>query len=93
MKIVRISAIWCGGCLVMNKVWNEIKKLYPDIEIITYDYDMDNDLVEELNVGDILPVAIFYKDDKEATRLIGEKSKQEIISTINNIEEVQDEVN
>jgi len=77
----------------MNKVWNEIKKLYPDIEIITYDYDMDNDLVEELNVGDILPVAIFYKDDKEATRLIGEKSKQEIISTINNIEEVQDEVN
>ena len=26
MRIVKISAIWCGGCLVMNKVWKKLKE-------------------------------------------------------------------
>lgn len=85
MKIIRISAVWCGGCLVMNKIWNEVKNEYPDIEIIKYDYDMDNDIVKELNVGDLLPVTIFYNNDQEITRLIGEKNKKAIIDAINNL--------
>ncbi|MGE5455621.1 MAG: thioredoxin family protein [Ignavibacteriales bacterium] len=85
MKIVRISAVWCGGCLVMNKIWNEVKNEYPDIEVIKYDYDMDNDIVKELNVGDLLPVTIFYNNDQEITRLIGEKNKKAIIDAINNL--------
>jgi len=85
MKIVRVSAIWCGGCLVMNKVWKEITNEYPDIEIVKYDYDMDTEIVKELKVGDILPVTIFYNNGKEVTRLIGEKNKQTIIDTINKL--------
>ena len=26
MKMIKISAVWCGGCLVMNKIFNDIKK-------------------------------------------------------------------
>jgi len=85
MKIVRVSAIWCGGCLVMNKVWKEVTNEFPDIEVVKYDYDMDAEIVKELKVGDILPVTIFYKDGQEVTRLIGEKNKQTIIDTINNL--------
>lgn len=85
MKIVRVSAIWCGGCLVMNKVWKEITNEYPDIEIVKYDYDMDTEIVKQLNVGDILPVTIFYNNGEEVTRLIGEKNKQTIIDTINKL--------
>jgi thiol-disulfide isomerase/thioredoxin len=69
----------------MNKIWNEVKNEYPDIEIIKYDYDMDNDIVKELNVGDLLPVTIFYNNDQEITRLIGEKNKKAIIDAINNL--------
>ena len=83
IKIVRISAVWCGGCLAMNKIWNEISKEYPDIEVVKYDYDMDTDIVKELNVGEILPVAIFYKNNKEVLRLIGEQNKNTIIDIIN----------
>ena len=85
MKIVRVSAIWCGGCLVMNKVWKEVTNEFPDIEVVKYDYDMDAEIVKELKVGDILPVTIFYKDGQEVTRLIGEKNKQTIIDTINKL--------
>lgn len=82
MKIITINAMWCPGCIVMHKVWNEIKKEYSDIEFISYDYDMDEDIVKSFNPGDILPITIFMKDDKEVDRLNGEKSKKELVDII-----------
>lgn len=82
MKIVMINAMWCPGCIVMHKVWNEIKKEYSDIEFISYDYDMDEEIVKAFNPGDILPITIFMKDDREVDRLNGEKSKKELVDII-----------
>lgn len=82
MKIVKISAVWCGSCIKMKKVWNEIEKEY-NLDTLNLDYDFDEDEVKKYNVGDILPVAIFFKNDKEIKRLIGEKTKEEIIEVIN----------
>ncbi|MBE6144207.1 MAG: thioredoxin family protein [Firmicutes bacterium] len=82
MKIVKISAIWCGGCLVMNKVWENIKRNYPSIEIISLDFDMDSEEVEKYNVGEILPVTIFYKNDNEVKRINGEVKEQVLIDVI-----------
>lgn len=82
MKIVKINAMWCSGCLYMKKVWKEVLKEYPDLEITEYDYDMDEDIVKTYNPGTILPVAIFYKNDNEYKRLNGEKNKDEIINVI-----------
>ncbi|MBQ7137140.1 MAG: thioredoxin family protein [Bacilli bacterium] len=84
MKIIRINAMWCGGCLSMHKIWDKISKEYPNIEIINYDYDMDEDIVKEYNVGTLLPVAIFFDKEEEVARLNGEKTFEEIKETINN---------
>ena len=81
MKIIKINAMWCSGCLSMKKMWKEIEEEYPDLDIINYDYDMDSDEVEKYNVGEILPIVIFQKEKKEK-RLIGEKTKKEIIEVI-----------
>lgn len=81
MKVVKINAIWCSGCLVMNKRWKNILKEY-DIETINLDYDMDEDEVKKYDVGDILPVFVFYKDDIEVFRTVGEKSEEELIKII-----------
>ena len=84
MKVTRVDAMWCSGCLSMKKVWKEIEKKYPDLDIIKYDYDMDADEVSKLSVGTILPVIIFNKDGKEL-RLIGEKTVQEVIEVLENM--------
>lgn len=76
MKIVRISAIWCTSCILTTKDFNEIKEKYKGIEYEELDYDTDN--LDEYNVGDTLPVIIVYKDNKEVTRIIGEKRFKEI---------------
>ncbi len=85
MKIVKFSAMWCSGCLVMNPIWEKIKKIYPQIEFINYDYDVDEDMKEKYKIGNILPEVIIYKDDKEVTRIIGEKKQKEIIKIIDSL--------
>ena len=84
MKVVKIGAIWCSGCLVMNKIWKNIMKEYS-FETITLDYDIDFEEVSKYNVGDVLPVFIFYKDDKEVVRVIGEKKENELRKIIEEI--------
>ena len=86
MKVVKINAIWCSGCLVMNKIWKNILKS-KNIETINLDYDMDEDEVKKYNVGDILPVFIFYKDDKEVKRIVGETSEKELLKIIEEVGE------
>ena len=66
MKIIRISAIWCGSCIGMKNVWNEIVKT-NDLDITNYDIDFDSEEVKKYDVGNILPVAIFLDDDGNET--------------------------
>lgn len=83
MKILKFNAIWCSGCIVMKKIMKEIEELYPNIEIESYDYDMDEEMVKKYNIGDIIPVLVFEdENNNEIGRLIGEKSKKEIIKEI-----------
>lgn len=86
MKILKFNAVWCSGCLVMKKTIKEIEDLYPNIEIESYDYDMDQEQVEKWNIGEIIPVLIFVdENNNEISRLVGEKTKKEIIKEIERI--------
>ena len=79
MKLVRISSMWCTSCIITYPIWKEIKEKYPNIEYEELDYDMD-DIKEQ--VGEILPVVILKKDNQELTRIIGEKTKKEMIEIL-----------
>ena len=92
MKVVKINAIWCSGCLIMNKVWNNIIKKY-NIETIELDYDMDEEEVEKYNPGKILPVFIVFNDDKEVLRIIGEVKEDEMIERLKGVCELNEKDN
>ena len=77
MRILKIGAMWCPACLITNKALDKLKDNY-NVEIDSLDYDFDEEEVSKYNVGEILPVLIFFKDDKEVYRLIGEKNYNEI---------------
>ena len=82
MKIIKIGAIWCPGCLVMKKIWNNINSKY-DLDIIELDYDMDHDEVLKYNVGNVLPVVIFMSsNDVELARVVGEQKEEDIAMLI-----------
>lgn len=82
MTIIKFSALWCPSCLIMNSRINNIVKQY-NINIVEYDYDIDEDMVSKYNVGSILPVIIFLNQDGlEVKRIIGEKSHKELIKIV-----------
>ena len=83
MKIIRIGAVWCPACLVMQKTWKKVKEEVNDIEIMEYDYDMDGDIVKTYQIGTKLPVFIFIDEEIERERLIGEYSYKELMDYIN----------
>ena len=86
MKIVKIGAMWCPGCIIMQKVWNKLSENY-ELDITSLDLDMDSEEVEKYNVGNTLPVIIFYKNNEEYKRLVGEKSYEEVESVIKELNE------
>ena len=86
MRVVQINALWCSACLVMNKVWKKIEDKY-NFEVLQLDYDMDEEEVEKYNVGEVLPVFIFFDGDKEILRVTGEKSEKEFLELIKRLGE------
>ena len=83
MKIIKIGAIWCPGCLVMKKIWKNIKELYPNLDIKELDYDINSEEIKKYNPGKVLPVIIFLDNkNNELERLIGEQTEKDLINII-----------
>lgn len=86
LKIVKIGALWCPGCLIVNKAISKVKEELG-IEVEELDYDFDSDIVSKYNVGDILPVIVLKKDEVELGRIVGERTYKEIIDFIGGFHE------
>lgn len=84
MRVIKIGATWCSACLIMNKVWNNILKIY-NIETLSLDYDIDYDEVQKYSPGDILPVFIFLDDEVEIKRIVGEINEKEFSQQVEKI--------
>lgn len=82
VKIIKISALWCPACLITNKAIDKFISENKDIELISLDYDFDEEVVKKYDVGTTLPVLIFEKDNKELCRIIGEKNYDDIVKAV-----------
>ena len=79
MRLVKITAVWCLSCILMNERIGNVLRNVNDLELIELDFDDDEDRVEEYNIGKTLPVLIKLDgNNKEIGRIIGEKSEKEI---------------
>jgi thiol-disulfide isomerase/thioredoxin len=84
MKVIKIGADWCAGCLVMKPRWQKIEKELDWLETEYLDYDQDRKAVEEYGVeSGRLPVFVFLnKQGEEILRLHGEHPKDKLIELV-----------
>jgi thiol-disulfide isomerase/thioredoxin len=83
MKVIKIGAIWCSGCLIMKPRWVEIEKQLPWLNTEYFDADENQDLIKKYSITDY-PCFIFLdKNDKELHRGYGEISQKKLIKIIN----------
>lgn len=81
MKLVKISAMWCMSCIVMNNLLDDVLSKYKVLfDIESLDYDVDFTLVSKYNVSSVLPVYILMDSSGEIDRLVGEVSESRLIS-------------
>lgn len=85
MKIIKVTAMWCMSCLVMQKVYKKVFSGYENLELIEYDFDDDSDILKDLNIGEVLPLLIVYRNNEEVKRIAGEKSFKQIKEILDNI--------
>jgi len=84
MKVLKIGADWCSGCLVMKPRWAEIEKEHPWLKTEYFDFDDNKAVVNKYRLEQgRLPTFIFLdKKDKEILRLNGEIEKKELVKVI-----------
>jgi len=82
MKVIKIGATWCPGCIIMKPRWAEIEQELPWLKTEYFDADENKDILEKYEVKN-LPAFIFL--DKEENVLLKEEnevSKEDLLEII-----------
>ena len=83
VELIDFYADWCGPCVVMEPVIEELEKeMAGQVNIRKVDVDKDQEEASKYGVMSI-PTYIILKDGKEVDRFIGSTSKESIVSKIN----------
>lgn len=84
MKVIKIGAEWCSGCIVMRPRWQRVEEKYPWLISEYFDYDNSPEAVEKYGLEQgKLPTFIFLdKEGEELARKSGEIPEKDIIELI-----------
>ena len=76
--LVDFYAAWCGPCRMLSPIMDEISSAFPVYKVNT---DTEQELSKQYGIMSI-PCIIAFRDGKEIGRLIGLKTKKEIIEML-----------
>jgi thioredoxin 1 len=77
--LIYIKAPWCGPCKQLAPIIDEVSsEMGSSVTIAKMDADENMELLKTMNVRNI-PTLLFYKNGELKERLVGLKTKNEII--------------
>lgn len=79
--MVDFWASWCGPCLMLSPILDEITNENKNITLIKVDVEAESSLAEKYNVTS-LPTVIIFKDGKIIANLSGSRPKSEYLKNI-----------
>lgn len=84
--LVDFWASWCAPCKIIAPTLNDIADSQTDFLVAKVNVDHNQQLAQRLKVRNI-PTMIVLKDGKEATRIVGVKTKRAILKEVQAIME------
>lgn len=75
--VVDFFAEWCGPCKIMGEILENI-----DADIIKVNTDLFPDIAQKFGIMSI-PTLILFQDGSSTSKMIGLKSREEILDFIN----------
>ena len=79
--LVDFYATWCGPCMMLAPVLEEVANSRAGYNIYKVDVDKNNNLARKLNI-DTIPTICIYKDGKLVDKQVGYKDREEIVDLI-----------
>lgn len=79
--LVDFYATWCGPCMMLAPILDEISNSRAGYNIVKVDVDQNPHLSNELKI-DTIPTICIYKDGKLMEKQVGFKNKEQIIELI-----------
>lgn len=79
--LVDFYATWCGPCMMLSPILEELGNSRADYKIYKVDVDENNKLAQKLNI-DTIPTICIYKDGKIVDRQVGYKDKEQIVEML-----------
>jgi thioredoxin 1 len=81
--LVDCWATWCGPCMRMSPIIDEVAEEFGDKAAIgKYNVDEESDLSQQYRIMSI-PTLLFFKDGKLVDRLAGSQSKATLVEKLN----------
>lgn len=77
--LVDFNAEWCGPCKMLHPILEELSNERSDFKIVSINVDDNMNLAKEYGILSI-PCLVVIKNGKEVKRLVGLRSKDDIIS-------------
>lgn len=77
VSLIDLFAPWCGPCVTLSPIIEEISNEYPDVKVGKVDVDENSEIASKLSVRNI-PTLLIYKDGSIVDRKTGIISKSDL---------------
>ena len=81
-SVLYFTADWCNPCKKVRPIVEELNREQIISKFFMIDADIENEMVSDFGVKSV-PTFVLIRDNKEVSRTTGAKTKEELLSFIN----------
>lgn len=81
-SVLYFTADWCNPCKKVKPIVEELNREQIIAKFFMIDADIESEMVSDFEVKSV-PTFVLIRDNKEVSRTTGAKTKEELISFIN----------
>ncbi len=81
-SVLYFTADWCSPCKKVKPIVEELNREQIIAKFFMIDADIESEMVSDFEVKSV-PTFVLIRDNKEVSRTTGAKTKEELLSFIN----------
>ena len=74
MVVVKFGAEWCGPCMVMAPIFDQLAEENKDVKMVSIDIDDSGDVADEFGIMNV-PTMMYFKNGEFKNVVSGLQSK------------------